>query len=150
MNKYELIYIIDAGLEETARKELVGRVSALITDNGGEIDKVDETWGKRRLAYVIDHKTEGWYVLVNFRGSAELPREIERNLGINENVLRSLIVKQEEKRSVVKPRAPRPMSQETPDVKAASPAAEATASAENTDGQSEAPVEAVSPSGDPE
>lgn len=148
MNKYELIYIIDTGLEETARKELVDRVSALITDNGGEIDKVDETWGKRRLAYVIDHKTEGWYVLVNFKGSAELPREIERNLGINENVLRSLIVKQEDKRSVVKPRASRPVPEEAPEAKAASYAAEATA--ESADGQPEAAAEEVSPSGDPE
>ena len=108
MNRYEMIYIIDADLEETARKELIEKVSALITANGGEIEKVDETWGKRRLAYAIDYKTEGWYVLVNFNAPAELPRELERNLQINENVLRYLVVKLEEKRSGVKPRAARP------------------------------------------
>ena len=69
MNRYEMIYIIDTGLEETARKELIDKVSALITANGGEIEKVDETWGKRRLAYAIDYKTEGWYVLVIFQAS---------------------------------------------------------------------------------
>jgi len=104
MNRYEMIYIIDTGLEETARKELIEKVSALISANGGEIEKVDETWGKRRLAYAIDYKTEGWYVLVTFKAPAELPRELERNLQINENVLRYLVVKLEEKRSSVKPR----------------------------------------------
>ena len=108
MNRYEMIYIIDTGLEETARKELIEKVSALIADNGGEIEKVDETWGKRRLAYAINYKTEGWYVLVNFKAPAELPRELERNLQINENVLRYLVVKLEEKRSAVKPRAAKP------------------------------------------
>ena len=133
MNKYEMIYIIDTGLEEAARKELIEKVSALITNNGGEIEKVDETWGKRRLAYAIDYKTEGWYVLVNFKAPAELPRELERNLQINENVLRYLVVKLEEKRSAVKPRAARPApvdeapAEEAPAVEEAAPAAEPAA-----------------------
>ena len=54
MNRYELTYIIDTALEETARKELIEKVSALIAANGGEVEKVDETWGKRRLAYAAD------------------------------------------------------------------------------------------------
>ena len=73
MNRYEMIYIIDADLEEAARKELIEKVSALITNNGGEIEKVDETWGKRRLAYAIDYKTEGWYVLVNSMHRSNCP-----------------------------------------------------------------------------
>jgi len=108
MNRYEMIYIVDTGLEEAARKELIEKVSALITANGGEIEKVDETWGKRRLAYAIDYKTEGWYVIVTFQAPAELPRELERNLQINEDVLRYLVVKLVEKRSAVKPRPVRP------------------------------------------
>ena len=120
MNRYEMIYIIDTGLEEAARKELIEKVSALISANGGEVEKVDETWGKRRLAYAIDYKTEGWYVLVNFKAPADLPRELERNLQINENVLRYLVVKLEEKRSSVKPRPVRPAAEEE-----AAPAAEA-------------------------
>jgi len=135
MNRYELIYIIDTGLEETARQELIEKVSSLITANGGEIEKVDETWGKRRLAYAIDYKTEGWYVLVNFKASAELPRELERNLQINENVLRYLVVKLEEKRSSVKPRpvqaAPAPVEEPAAEAEAdpAEPAAEEPAPA---------------------
>ena len=130
MNRYEMIYIIDTGLEETARKELIEKVSALVSANGGEIEKVDETWGKRRLAYAIDYKTEGWYVLVTFKAPAELPRELERNLQINENVLRYLVVKLEEKRSSVKPRPVRP----------AAPAEEA-APAEDAAAEEAAPVE---------
>ena len=145
MNRYEMIYIIDTGLEETARKELIEKVSTLITANGGEIEKVDETWGKRRLAYAIDYKTEGWYVLVNFQANPELPRELERNLQINENILRYLVVKLVEKRSAVKPRPARPAElaaeapaepapvEEAPAAEA--PVAEAVAEAADTDAE---------------
>ena len=68
MNRYELTYIIDTALEENARKELIEKFSALIAQNGGEVEKVDETWGKRRLAYAINDKPEGYYVLVTFKG----------------------------------------------------------------------------------
>lgn len=124
MNRYELTYIIDTALEETARKELIEKISALIAANGGEVEKVDETWGKRRLAYAINYKTEGWYVLVTFAAPAELPRELERNLEIYDSVLRYLIVKLLDKHSKVKPRPARPAA---PVVEA--PAAEEPASA---------------------
>ena len=125
MNRYELTYIIDTALEETARKELIEKVSNLIAANGGEVEKVDETWGKRRLAYAIDYKTEGWYVLVTFKAPAELPRELERNLEIYDSVIRYLVVKLVEKRSNVKPRAARPAAPvAAPAVEA--PAVEAT------------------------
>ena len=127
MNRYELTYIIDTALEETARKELIEKVSNLIAANGGEVEKVDETWGKRRLAYAIDYKTEGWYVLVTFKAPAELPRELERNLEIYESVIRYLVVKLVEKRSNVKPRAVRPAAPVAP-VEAA-PAVETPAEA---------------------
>lgn len=134
MNRYELTYIIDTALEETARKELIEKVSALIAANGGEVEKVDETWGKRRLAYAINYKTEGWYVLVTFKAPADLPRELERNLEIYDSVLRYLVVKLVEKRSNVKPRAVRPAPVAAPAEEAvpapeAAPAAEAEAPA---------------------
>ena len=143
MNRYEMIYIIDTGLEEAARKELIEKVSALIENNGGEIEKVDETWGKRRLAYAIDYKTEGWYVLVNFKAPVELPRELERNLQINENVLRYLVIKLVEKRSSVKPRAERPAPIAAPAEEEA-PAEEA-APAEAAPAAAEAPAEEAAP-----
>ncbi len=139
MNRYELTYIIDTTLEDSARKELIEKISSLIAANGGEVEKVDETWGKRRLAYAIDHKTEGYYVLVTMTAPAEAPKEIERNLRINDNVLRYLTVKLVEKQSKVKPRAvkpapvaaeeaPAPAVEEAPAVEAApAPAEEAPA-----------------------
>ncbi len=138
MNRYEMFYIIDTDLEEAARKELIEKVSALITNNGGEIEKVDETWGKRRLAYAIDYKTEGWYVLVTFKAPVELPRELERNLQINESVLRYLVIRLEEKKHSVKPRAERPAPVAAPADEAA-PAGEA-APAEEASVAEEAPA----------
>ena len=128
MNRYELTYIIDTALEENARKELIEKFSGLITANGGEIEKVDETWGKRRLAYAINDKVEGYYVLVTMKAPADLPREIERTMGINENILRCLIIKLEEKKHSVKPR---PVRVATPvAAEAEAPAAEAETAAE--------------------
>jgi len=127
MNRYELTYIIDTALEETARKELIEKVSNLIVANGGEVEKVDETWGKRRLAYAINYKTEGWYVLVTFKAPAELPRELERNLEIYDSVIRYLVVKLVEKRSNVKPRAVRPAAPVAAPVVEAAPAEAAPA-----------------------
>ena len=122
MNKYELIYIIDTAVEEAARKELIEKFNGIITANGGEVVKVEE-WGKRRLAYAIDYKTEGYYVYVGFNAASELPKELTRNLQINESVIRSQIVKLLEKKSSVKPRAARV----APVEEAASEATEKTA-----------------------
>lgn len=104
MNRYELTYIIDTAVEETARKELIEKFNGLIKLNGGEVEKVDETWGKRRLAYPINDKPEGYYVMVTMQAPSELPKEIERNLEINENIMRYLIIKLVEKKHSVKPR----------------------------------------------
>ena len=107
MNRYELTYIINTGLEEATRKELVEKYAELIKQNGGELEKVDETWGKRRLAYAINDMWEGWYVLVTFKAIGDLPKEVERNLENNDKILRYLIIKLEEKKQSVKPRAVR-------------------------------------------
>lgn len=124
MNKYELIYILDAALEENVRKDLIEKFNGIIAANGGEVTKVDE-WGKRRLAYAIDYKTEGYYVYVAFTAAPELPRELSRNLGINESVIRSQIVKLLDKKSSVKPRPVRvaPVVEEAPAPAESAPAA---------------------------
>ena len=103
MNKYEVVYIIDPAVEEEARKELIAKFNALITENGGNVDKVEE-WGKRRLAYAIDYKTEGYYVLVNFQAESELPKELERNLQISDSIIRYQVIRLLEKKASVKPR----------------------------------------------
>ena len=107
MNKYEVVYIIDPAVEEEARKALIARFNDLIANNGGTVEKVEE-WGKRRLAYAIDYKTEGYYVLVNFQAEAELPKELERNLQISDSVIRYQVIKQIERKVGIKPRAVRP------------------------------------------
>lgn len=129
MNRYELTYIIDTALEENARKELIEKFSGLIKQNGGEVEKVDETWGKRRLAYAINDKPEGYYVQVTYTGPSELPREIERIMGISEDILRCLTIKLEEKKHSVKPRPVRPAPVAAP-VEAAVEAAPAETPAE--------------------
>ena len=123
MNKYELIYVIDTAMEESARNELIARFNGMIEEDGGKVEKVEE-WGKRRLAYTVNYKNEGYYVLVNFTANPELPREIERVMQINESILRYLTVKVEEKRSNVKPRPVRvaPAAEEAPAAEAAAPA----------------------------
>ena len=130
MNQYEVMYVIDPALEDSARTELINRFSDLVVKNGGEVDRVDE-WGKRRLAYAIQYKTEGYYVLMYIKAPAELPREIERNMQISDSILRYLTVRYEgelpAKREPLKPYAPRE----------AAPAAEAPVA--------EAPAEAEAP-----
>ena len=110
MNQYEVMYVIDAALEDSARIELIDRFSELVKKNGGEIDRVDE-WGKRRLAYAINYKTEGYYVLMYIKAPSELPKELERNFQINDKVLRSLVIRYEgevpAKREPLKPYAAR-------------------------------------------
>ncbi len=128
MNQYEVMYVIDTALEEGARSELINRFSNIVTNNGGKVDRVDE-WGKRRLAYPINYKTEGYYVLMYMTAPADLPRELERNLQISESVLRYLVIRFEgaipAKREPLKPFVAR----EAAPVEAA-PAAEAPAAVE--------------------
>ena len=110
MNQYEVMYVIDAALEDSARIELIDRFSDLVKKNGGEIDRVDE-WGKRRLAYAINYKTEGYYVLMYIKAPSELPKELERNFQISDKILRSLVIRYEgevpAKREPLKPYAAR-------------------------------------------
>lgn len=137
MNKYEIIYIIDAAMEEAPRKDLIAKFSALITNNGGSIEKMDE-WGKRRLAYAINYKTEGYYVLMQFTAGSDLPKELERNLQISESVIRYQIVKLEQKKCSVKPR---PVRVAIP----VAPAAEVVAPVVAAPVQEEAPAAVAAP-----
>jgi len=136
MNQYEVMYVLDAALEDSARAELVAKFSELVEKNGGEVDRVDE-WGKRRLAYPINYKTEGYYVLMYIKAPSDLPKEIERNLQISDKVLRYLVIRYEgalpAKREPLKPAvAPRDLAAAQPEapVKETSPAVEESAAEE--------------------
>ena len=93
MNKYEAMYIVTPEMEDEAIKGVIEKFSGIITANGGEIEKTD-VWGRKKLAYPIDYKTEGYYVLVNFAAAPELPRELERNFRNDESILRYMVVRQ--------------------------------------------------------
>ena len=95
LNSYETIFIIDAGLDEETTKAVVTKFTDLIAANG-TVDTVDE-WGKRRLAYEIDDKTEGFYVLANFKSGADFPKELDRQYKITDGILRTIIIKKDEK-----------------------------------------------------
>ena len=86
---YEVLYIIDPSLSEEATAELVAKFKALV-ETKGTVTEVDE-WGKRRLAYPINDIEEGYYVLMTFTASPDLPKELDRQMRINPNVMRSLI-----------------------------------------------------------
>ena len=94
MNQYEVLYVITPELDEEADKVVMDKFADIITANGGEIDKT-EVWGKRRLAYPIDYKTEGYYVLVVFNANPELPRELERNMRNDERLMRYMVTRKE-------------------------------------------------------
>lgn len=90
-SKYELVIITKADLGEEATAALVTKFKDLISANG-TIDAVDE-WGKRRLAYPIRDEVEGYYVQINFTSGNDFPTELDRQMKINDAILRSLIVR---------------------------------------------------------
>ena len=91
MRDYELVYVVKPVLDEEAREGVQNKIKEIIETNGGEVTKVD-AWGNKKLPYPIAKFTEGFYTLVNFKSSVELPKELDRNLKINENVIRHIIV----------------------------------------------------------
>ncbi len=90
MQKYEAMVVISTKQEEEAVKGLVERFKGLIEENGTLVS-VDE-WGKKRLAYMINKETEGYYVLYTFESNAAFPAELSRRLRITEGLLRSMII----------------------------------------------------------
>ena len=92
---YEVVYIIDPAQGEEAIAATVEKFKALTEQHGCTAGEVEE-WGKRRLAYAIDYKTEGYYVLMSFTSDPAFPKELDRILGITEGVLRSMIVRKGE------------------------------------------------------
>lgn len=86
---YELMYIIDPDLGEEGTAALVEKFKALIEANG-TVNEMDEM-GKRKLAYEINDKQEGYYVLVTFAATPDFPAELDRVLKITDGIMRSLI-----------------------------------------------------------
>ena len=87
---YEVVYIIDPALSEEETAALVEKFKTLAEQNGSAVEV--EEWGKRKLAYAINYKTEGYYVLMSFTSEPAFPKELDRILGITDGVIRSMIV----------------------------------------------------------
>ena len=95
MRKYEIMYIIRPDIEEEAQTQLIERLNNVLTDNGAEIEKVEEM-GKRRFAYEINKYRDGYYVLINFAAPQEAIDEFDRQAKYSEDVLRHLIVREDD------------------------------------------------------
>jgi small subunit ribosomal protein S6 len=92
MREYELLFIVNPEHEDDRLKEVIAKFTGIVTRNGGEILKVDE-WGRQKLAYEIKRFSKGSYVLVDFAGGPTLALELERNLRLDESILKFLTVK---------------------------------------------------------
>jgi small subunit ribosomal protein S6 len=95
MRNYEMVFIAAPQLDEEGLTSLTERVSGWITAAGGEIARTN-VWGRQRLAYAIRKQTEGTYVQLDFQLAPIATRELERNMRIDENVLRHLVVRLDE------------------------------------------------------
>ena len=95
LNKYESIYIVKPEVEEQGIKELVEKFNTLIETEGGKVSETQE-WGLRRLAYPIQKKEQGYYVLVNFEAKPESIVELERVYKITDSVMKFITIRKDE------------------------------------------------------
>ena len=95
-HKYELMVIADPELDERGLKKLTEQYLELVTKEGGSVENTD-IWGRRKLAYEIDGKTEGNYVVVNYTTTPEVSAELDRVLNLNESVVRTKILRKDAK-----------------------------------------------------
>lgn len=95
MINYEVMLILDPALEDDKKDATVETVKGII-EAEGEVGNVD-TWGMRKLAYPIQKKSEGYYVVIEFKAQPTLPKELDRRLKISDNVMRHMIVNKDEK-----------------------------------------------------
>ncbi|MGE5559928.1 MAG: 30S ribosomal protein S6 [Chloroflexota bacterium] len=95
MRSYELMYIIRPDLDEEQTNAVIEKYKGLLETQGATVQNV-EKWGKRRLAYLVKDQTEGFYVIVTFRSEAPAVAELDRLLKISDEVMKYLIIAQEE------------------------------------------------------
>jgi small subunit ribosomal protein S6 len=96
MRKYEVMYIVRPTVETEVRKALIEELNAILTTRGTPAVIVNE-WGTKELAYEIDDFKKGYYVVLTFQGTIEGVKELDRVIGIKENILRHIIISREEK-----------------------------------------------------
>ena len=94
-HQYELMVIFDPEVDERQVAPKLDGFLKVITTDGGTIENVD-IWGRRRLAYEIKKKTEGIYAVVNFTATSEATQELDRQLKLNEQIMRTKVLRAEE------------------------------------------------------
>mgnify|MGYP000692204545 FL=1 len=94
--QYELTYVISGVVQQNQVDDIVRKVNHLVENNGGDVLEVDE-WGNQRLAYEIDRKRSGYYVNMYFKAPGTLIERLERELQINDDVLRYLTLRMDAK-----------------------------------------------------
>jgi small subunit ribosomal protein S6 len=94
MRQYELMIILEPGLEERTVQPSLEQFLKVVKTGGGTVQKVD-VWGRRRLAYEIDKKSEGIYAVIDLTAEPDTVRELDRQLNLNEGVLRTKVVRPE-------------------------------------------------------
>ncbi len=92
MRNYEIMYILKADLDETARQNEIAKLNKILEDNGAKINKVDETMGLRELAYEIKGEKRGYYVVVEVTSDSKATDEFSRLVKIDSLVLRHIVV----------------------------------------------------------
>jgi small subunit ribosomal protein S6 len=94
MRHYELMVILDPDLEERTVAPSLDKFLNVVRKGGGTVEKVD-VWGRRRLAYDINKKAEGIYAVVDMTADPAVAQELDRQLGLNESVLRTKLLRPE-------------------------------------------------------
>ncbi|GAA5140247.1 30S ribosomal protein S6 [Nocardioides marinquilinus] len=92
MRSYEVMVILDPSVEERTVEASLKRYTDLVTKDGGTVEKF-EVWGRRRLAYEIQKHAEGVYAILNVRAEPATVKELDRQLGLNETVLRTKVIR---------------------------------------------------------
>ncbi|GAA0608247.1 30S ribosomal protein S6 [Virgibacillus siamensis] len=95
MRKYEIMYIVRPDIEEEAQTALVERFNNVLTDNGAEIEKVDEK-GKKRLAYEINDYRDGYYVIINFSSDEQAINEFDRLAKFSDDIIRHMAIREDD------------------------------------------------------
>jgi small subunit ribosomal protein S6 len=95
MRHYEMMIILDSNLEEGTVQPSLEQFLTVVTGDGGSVDKID-VWGRRRLAYEIDHRAEGIYAVVDMNAEPHQVQELDRQLGLNEAVVRTKVLRMEQ------------------------------------------------------
>ncbi len=89
---YELMFIINPELGDESARELADQYRELLEELGAEINDVDD-WGTRRLAFPIDEITEGYYSIIEFWGGSEIVDEVDRRMGLDEDIIRFMTIR---------------------------------------------------------